>query len=202
MNNTDGRRAFTMAICNEGNTPSRDDDCRCCICGKKAVRTLRFTGIPPKHSVEMQFCLSCWRRKTESGEIRNPLQQIPTDRSISPFHLINHLNLTELPLSEALDKLYGVCGELRGGCIAYCGSDYLPLVGPVRIHTQSLSSVLDSMLGPVGLKWDIVNGVILIASTSEELEWIKKTEFDNQQSPRQTIPEARKRELSAILIRA
>ena len=203
MNNTDGKRAFTMAIFDDGNTPPRDDDCRCCICGKKAVRTLRFTGTPREHSVEMRFCASCWREKTESGKIHNPLQQIPTDSPISPFYLISHLRLTELPLSDALDKLYGVCGDLRGGCIAYCGSDYLPLVGPVKIHTQPLSSVLDSMLGPVGLKWDIVNGVILIAPTSEELEGLKKKELDNQGSPpRHTIPEARKRELSAILNRA
>ncbi|HUS58481.1 MAG TPA: hypothetical protein VM141_07495 [Planctomycetota bacterium] len=177
MSDPSDAKAFTMALFDGATQPPRDDDTRCQMCGQTAQRMLRFSDYTGLEPLEMRWCETCWSKSLESGKLHNPLQDIGTGNALSPAYLVSELNLTELPLSEALERLYGVCEKIKGGYIRCRGSLDLPLVGPIKIRSQPLSSALDSMLGPIGLKWDICQGVVLIAPSNEDLEVMKRTEL-------------------------
>ncbi|HUW34717.1 MAG TPA: hypothetical protein VM223_24175 [Planctomycetota bacterium] len=187
MNDSDAcPKAFTMAIFEGAPRPPADEESRCVVCGETADRMLRFADFTRLQPLEMRWCERCWRQSLESGRLANPLQHLGMNNSVSPAYLVSELSLTELPLPEALERLYTACDQLKGGCIRCCGSSDLPLVGPVRIKSQPLGSTLDSMLGPVGLKWDICHGVLLIAASSDEIEKLKQKELgpDEQSGPK------------------
>jgi len=181
MKDPDDAKAFTMAQFDGANQAPKDDDSRCQMCGKTAQRMLRFSDYTGLEPLEMRWCESCWNKSLESGKLHNPLENLGTNNSLSPAYLVSELSLTELPLSEALERLYGVCENIKGGYIRCKGSFDLPLVGPIKIRSQPLASALDSMLGPIGLKWDICHGVVLIAPSSEDIETIKRVEIEHTQ---------------------
>ena len=183
MNNSDPcPKAFTMAIFEGADPSSKDEDNKCLVCGQTAERMLRFADFTRMQPLEMRWCERCWQRSLESGKLHNPLHNLGLNDSVTAAFLVSELNLTELPLPEALERLYGACDQLKGGCIRFSASLELPLVGPVKIKSQPLGSTLDSMLGPVGLKWDICRGVLLIACSTEELERLKQKEMDGLQN--------------------
>ena len=182
MNNSDAcAKAFTMAIFAGTSEASKDEENKCLVCGKAAERMLRFADFTQLQPLEMRWCESCWHKILDSGKLNNPLSHLGTNNSVTPAYLVSELNLTELPLPEALERLYSVCEQIKGGCIRFVGSMELPLVGPIKIKSQPLGCTLDSMLGPVGLKWDICRGVLLIARSTEELERLKQKEMDGLQ---------------------
>jgi len=178
MHDTDvGKRAFTLAIFEDGEAGHQDRDSRCLVCGKVAQRMLRFVDFTKSEPLEMRWCTKCWQECLASGKLDNPLRDTGVNSSVTPAFLVSKLNLTELPLPDALERLYGVCEKIKGGCIRCREAADLPLVGPVKIKSQPLGNTLDSMLGPVGLKWEISHGVVFIAPTNEDLEKVKRKEL-------------------------
>jgi len=178
MNSSDvGKKAFTMAIFEAAAGQSQDDDSCCLVCGKAAERMLRFTDFTQSEPLEMRWCEKCWSEHVQSGKLDNPMSHLGDAGPITPAYLITELNLTELPLPDALERLYGACDMIKGGCIRCSGASELPLVGPIKIRSQPLSSALDSLLGPIGMKWDISRGVVMIAHSDEDVEALKQQEL-------------------------
>ncbi len=179
MNDSDvGKKAFTMAIFEGVNGAPRDEENCCLVCGKTAERMLRFTDFTQSEPLEMRWCADCWREYLDSGKIENPMTCVGVSSSaLTPSFLITELSLTELPLPDALERLYGVCKMIRGGCIRCTGASDLPLVGPLKVRSQSLSNTLDCLLGPIGMQWEICRDVLIIAPSAEELETLKLNEL-------------------------
>ena len=178
MNSSDvGKKAFTMAIFESANGTPRDKDSCCFVCGEGAERMLRLTDFTQSEPLEMRWCESCWQEHLSSGKLDNPMSHLGPGNSVTPAHLITELNLTELPLPDALERIYGACESIKGGCIRCNGSSELPLVGPIKIRSQPLSSALDCLLGPIGMKWDITCDVVVIAGSDEELDTLKQEEL-------------------------
>jgi|GEM_PF-3554318 len=175
------RKTFTMAVFEAGGA-GHNGDSSCFVCGKAAERMLRFTDFSRSEPVEMCWCENCWKEYLESGKLENPLAGPCNEASLTPGYLISELNLTELPLPDALERFYGACEKMRGGCIRCTGLTDIPLVGPLKIKSQPLSNALDSLLGPVGMKWDICRDVIIIADSAEQLERLKKQEMSGNGS--------------------
>jgi len=172
-----GKKAFTMAVFEAVGSPSHDGESCCFVCGNAAQRMLRFTDFTQSDPIEMCWCENCWEEYLASGKLDNPLKNTDSDDSLTPGYLISELNLTELPLPEALERLYSACDKMRGGCIRCTGVADIPLVGPLKIRAQPLAKALDSLLGPVGMKWDIYHDVLIIAESAEQLERIRKQEL-------------------------
>jgi len=181
MDNRDvDKKAFTIAVFDTDESVKPDEERRCHFCGKHAARMMRLTDFSLSQPLEAHFCSTCWEKCTRNGQILNPLKSLNSSNHVSPSHLLSELNLTELPLAEALERLYGACEMIKGGYIRSAAE--LPLVGPVKLKSQSLSNALDCMLGPVGLKWSIHRDVIVIAPSSDEVERIKTGELRNGQA--------------------
>jgi hypothetical protein len=178
MKNPDeGKKAFTMAVFAGTNGASHDEDTRCFVCGKAAERMLRFTDFTKSDPLEMRWCASCWHNYLEAGKLENPMEHLGAGEPVTSAFLISELNLTELPLPDALERLYGACDMIKGGCV-HCGTGpVLPLVGPLKIKSKPLGCTLDSLLGPIGMQWDISHGVLMIAHSTEELELLKQAEL-------------------------
>lgn len=178
MNDSDlGKKAFTMAIFAGANGSSHDEDTCCFVCGRAAERMLRFTDFTKSDPLEMRWCAACWQEYLQSGKLENPMAHIGAGEPVTAAFLITELNLTELPLPDALERLYGACQMIKGGCVHCTGQTDLPLVGPLKIKSQPLGITLDSLLGPIGMQWDIARGVLMIAHSTEELEVLKQTEL-------------------------
>lgn len=173
------KKAFTIAVFDADESTEPDEENRCHFCGKHAARMMRLTDFTLSQPLEVYFCSSCWEKYTRNGQILNPLKSLNSSSRVSPSHLLSELNLTELPLPEALERLYGACEMIKGGYIR--SASELPLVGPVKLRSRSLSNALDCILGPVGLKWDIHRDVIVIAASNDEVEKIKAGELRNGQ---------------------